>query len=76
MCAACEGAEAPQPGIPAALIARARKLERARPGARVADEAWCILGGDAEGAIAWADHLRMLACIDQAAAQRFFCDEA
>jgi hypothetical protein len=68
MCLACEGADAVQRGVGRALAARARAIEAALPGARVPEEAWRIIAGEAGGAIAWRDHLRILNCLDQAGA--------
>jgi hypothetical protein len=47
---------------------RARALERAMPGEPVADASWRIALGEASGAISWAEHLRILAAVQEAAA--------
>ncbi len=71
MCDACEDWDAREPREPAtppALAPIARDIERSMPGARVPDAAWRIALGEASGAIAWADHLRILAAFQAAAA--------
>ena len=68
MCLACEAGDAAQAGVSRALAARARAIEAALPGERVPEAAWRIIAGEAGGAIAWRDHLRILTCLDQAGA--------
>lgn len=63
MCDACEDWEAREPrpaGIQPRLAPRAREIERAMPGEAVPDAAWRIALGEESGAIAWANHLRIL----------------
>ena len=69
MCEACEVGAPGQRGIGTALAARARAIEAAKPGIRVAEECWAIVLGQRGGALAWADHARILACLDQAGAE-------
>jgi hypothetical protein len=71
MCDACEdwdARERREPGTHAVAL-RAREIERAMPGAAVADAAWRIALGEATGAIAWADQLRIMTAMQAAAAQ-------
>ena len=68
MCEACDTG-APQRGIGAELAARARVIEAGRDGERVPEEAWAIVLGRAGGAVAWAHHGRILACLDAAGAE-------
>lgn len=75
MCDACEDWDAREPRestTPPELAPIAREIERGMPGARVPDGAWRIALGDASGAIAWADHLRILAAFQAAAARSAF----
>lgn len=69
MCEACEAGAPGQRGIGAALAARARAIEATRPGPRVAEDCWAILLGQHGGALSWAEHARMLSCLDQAGAE-------
>jgi hypothetical protein len=76
MCLACEGQSEEQVGIPPALLARARDVERTRPGEAVPEAAWDILAGSMGGAIAWPHYQRMLECLEVAAESsrnRFVC---
>jgi hypothetical protein len=71
MCDACEdwdARERRQPGSHDVAL-RAREIERAMPGAPVGDAAWRIALGEATGAIAWADQLRIMTAMQTAAAQ-------
>ncbi len=73
MCDACEdwdARERRQPGPQPLLLPRAREIERAMPGARVAEAAWRIALGEESGAVAWAEHLRILDAFRAAAAER------
>jgi hypothetical protein len=67
MCFACEGFNASQLGINPALAARARRIEAAMPGRKVADQAWRILLGEEGGSIPWPAMQRLMQCLDKAA---------
>jgi hypothetical protein len=72
MCDACEDWDAREPrqaGMQPRLAARARDIERGMPGAPLPDAAWRIALGEETGAIAWADHLRILSAFQAAAAK-------
>jgi hypothetical protein len=66
MCDACEDWAAREPRAPALhprLARRAREIERGMPGEPVAEAAWRIAFGEESGAVAWTDHLRILAAL-------------
>lgn len=72
MCDLCDDWDAREP--PAAgphprIARRARVIERAMPGTAVADAVWRIALGEESGAISWADHLRIVAALEAAAAE-------
>jgi hypothetical protein len=66
MCFACEGMDLPQMGISPAMAARARRLEAAMPGRRVAEEAWEVLLGQRGGSLPWPVMQRLMTCLSQA----------
>lgn len=71
MCDACEdwdARERRQPGTHEVAL-RAREIERAMPGAPVDEASWRIALGEATGAIAWADQLRIMTAMQAAAVQ-------
>lgn len=73
MCDACEDWDAREPrpaGMPPHMARRAREIELGMPGDPVADAAWRIALGEESGAIAWADHLRILAACQAAADEK------
>lgn len=72
MCDLCddwEGRDPPPPGPPPGLRRRAREIERTLPGTPAPEAAWRIAFGEASGAIAWADHLRIATAMQRAAAE-------
>ncbi|PWS35657.1 hypothetical protein DFH01_18875 [Falsiroseomonas bella] len=69
MCDACEDWDAREKREPGShdVALRARAIERAMPGDAVPDAAWRIALGEATGAIAWADQLRIMTAMQAAA---------
>lgn len=71
MCDACDDWEGRERriGPPPRLARRAREIERGLPGPPVPEAAWRIALGEASGAIAWADHLRIAGAMQAAASE-------
>ena len=92
MCDVCEDWDAREPrqaAFPPPVAHRAREIERGLPGAPVPAAVWQVALGRASGAIAWADHQRILSALAAAAEEaragafasrrrggRFACDDA